>query len=140
MLIGKSSLLLTSVLCVIRGRNAERVLDKKHIDYLLADGTHEIWAGLTIKEKCRFFHVRYPDKVIAPITLSRFFKEHRIRKKRVRITKATPPAEKHKVDEQKIEALAKMSDARNMELEIVYLDEIVFTKSSIHRKAWSNVG
>ena len=27
-----------------------------------------------------------------------------------------------------------------MELEIVYLDEIVFTKSSIHRKAFSNVG
>ena len=27
-----------------------------------------------------------------------------------------------------------------MELEIVYLDEIVFTKSSIHRKAYSNVG
>jgi hypothetical protein len=49
------------------------MLERKHIDYLLADGTLEIWAGLSLKEKCRFFHLRFPEKVIAPITLSRFF-------------------------------------------------------------------
>ena len=60
--------------------------------------------------------------------------------KQVRLNKAKPPAEKHRVYEQKVEALASMEQARDMELEIVYLDEICFTKSSIHRKAWSNVG
>ena len=74
------------------------------------------------------------------MTLSRFFHEHRIRAKQVRLSKAKPPAEKHKVNEQKTEALARIEQARDMELEIVYLDEICFTKSSIHRKAWSNVG
>jgi hypothetical protein len=55
------------------------LLEQEHIDYLLADGTHEIWAGLSLKEKCRFFNLRFNDKVIAPITLSRFFQRHRIR-------------------------------------------------------------
>jgi hypothetical protein len=55
------------------------LLEQEHIDYLLADGTHEIWAGLSLKEKCRFFNLRFNDKVIAPITLSRFFQWHRIR-------------------------------------------------------------
>jgi thymidine kinase len=60
--------------------------------------------------------------------------------KQVRLNKARPPAEKHKVYEQKMQALDNIEAARDMELEIVYLDEICFTKSSIHRKAWSNVG
>ena len=39
-----------------------------------------------------------------------------------------------------MQALDNIEAARDMELEIVYLDEICFTKSSIYRKAWSNVG
>jgi hypothetical protein len=42
--------------------------------------------------------------------------------------------------EQRAEALANIELAQDMGLEIVFLDEICFTKSSIHRKAWGNVG
>ena len=60
--------------------------------------------------------------------------------KKVRLNKARPPADKHKVQEQKAEALSRINAAMDMELEIVYLDEICFTKSSIHKRAFSNVG
>jgi transposase len=106
---------------------------------LLADGTHEIWAGLSMKEKCRFFQIRFPGKLIAPVTMERFFKEHRVRNKVVKVVKYTPPADKHKVEEQKQAALANLKAARELQLEVVYQDEIVFSKRSILLKAHGNV-
>jgi hypothetical protein len=36
------------------------MLDQQHVDYLLKDSTMELWAGLTMKDRCRWFTVRFP--------------------------------------------------------------------------------
>ena len=87
---------MTSFCQLIRDRKPERVLQPEHVNFLLDDNTHEIWAGLTIKERCMHFSVRFPGKVISPTKFYRFCKEHRIRRKSVKITKNVPPADKHK--------------------------------------------
>jgi hypothetical protein len=56
----------------------------------------------------------------------------------VRLTKDVPPAHKHKIKEQRAAILKKLALADELDMPIVYLDEIVFSKNTIKRREWSN--
>jgi hypothetical protein len=84
------------------------------------------------------FSVRFPGKVIAPITFYRFNKEHRIRRKSVKITKNVPPAEKHKKMAQQADILEQLRIADELDLDICYCDEIVFSKKDILMRDYTN--
>ena len=75
----------------------KRILEKEHLDYILKDSTMELWAGLTMKDRCRWFSVRFPQKKMSVNALERLYKGNRVRKKAVRVTKDVPAPEKHKV-------------------------------------------
>jgi hypothetical protein len=107
------------------------MLEQEHVDFLLDANTHEIWAGLPIKDRCLHFSVRFPGKVIAPITMYRLNKKHGIRRKAVKITKRLPLPVSHNKMGQKEEALSNLQIADELDMPVVYLDEIVFSKKDI---------
>jgi hypothetical protein len=123
-----------------RGRKASVILTQEHINYVLADTTMELWVGLSLKERCRWFKNRFPHAGITPSSLGRLYKQHGIKKKVICRNKRMPGPEQHKMMEQRADVLARLEHANNMDLEIVYVDECCFTKKDIMKREWSNRG
>jgi hypothetical protein len=122
-----------------RGRKPAAALTPAHMAYVLADATMELWVGLSLKERCRWFSNRFPDAEITSYTLRKIYKLNGIKKKVISKQKTMPAPEKHKMMEQKADVLEKLEEAGSMQLPVVYVDECCFTKKDIMRKEWSNV-
>ena len=67
-----------------------RKLDEIHVEYLTSHKTLELWSGMTIAERCKFFHRKFSNKKIAPTSLRRFYQKHKIKRKKVRQDKFLP--------------------------------------------------
>ena len=72
-----------------------------------------MWAGLTLKERCKLFHRKFTNKIIAPMTLWRLYKKNGIKRKAVRKAKTLPDGGEKRWEEQK--QRAREAQASNQE-------------------------
>ena len=59
-------------------------LDQEHVEFLVSEETLKQWAALTLKERAKLFHRKFPNKKIAPTSLRRLYLKHKVRRKAVR--------------------------------------------------------
>ena len=59
----------------------------RHIAFLTSDDTLRDWANKNLDERCQLFHRKFPETRIYKGRLSRFYQAHKIRKKKLRLTK-----------------------------------------------------
>ena len=112
-------------------------MDDKHIKFLTADETLELQAGLTMKERVLQFTQKFPDKVISQTALYKLYKEHKIRRKQVKTEKEMTPYQKGNFDIDRQEILRQLKRAKDKDLPVLYLDEVVFSKQAILKRTWS---
>ena len=89
-----------------------------------------MWTGYTLKERTKYFHRQFLDKRIAVTTLRRLYLKNKIKRKVVRQEKVLPAETRQTFQEQCKELKEKLTIALKEERQIVYLDEINFTKRS----------
>lgn len=112
-------------------------LEQHHIDFLTSYKTLEDWAGFTLKWRTKLFHRRFPDKRIAVTCLRRLYLKHGIKRKKVRQEKHMPQHARLQYQANcRLTRLA-LERAEQASRLIVYLDEIVFSKSSVISRDWS---
>ena len=82
-------------------------------------------------ERSALFSQQFPGKRIAKTTLQRLYRQHKIKRKVVKITKCYK--EKHLASYQKWKeiVLQKLKEGEDGGLKLVWLDEVNFTKRSI---------
>ena len=64
-------------------------LEPKHIAFLTSQDTLRLWSGLTLKERAKSFHRTYTDRWTYPVAISKVYRDHGIKLKKVRILKST---------------------------------------------------
>ena len=117
---------------------ADRVLDEEHINYITSNETLLLQAGLSMGERTQMFSSKFTDKKLSKTTLYRLYKKHGIKRKRILVEKTISDYQKLHFNENKENVIKGLNHAKEADLPVVYLDEIVFSKSSIKRETWMN--
>ena len=116
------------------------MLDTCHRAFLLSQDTLVRWAGHTVNERVSLFQAKFPDKRISASALRRLYLRHGVRRKEIKVQKLLPASTVQNFDTQRDAVLRKMTEARDTNLPILYLDEIAFTKRSLLSRTWSSRG
>ena len=64
-------------------------LEPEHIEFLTNQETLRLWAGMSLQERAKAFHRTYTDRWTYPVAISKVYREHGIKLKKVRILKST---------------------------------------------------
>jgi len=112
-------------------------LEQHHIDFLTSYKTLEDWAGFTLKFRTKLFHRQFTDKQIAVTCLRRLYLKHGIKRKKVRQEKHMPENARSQFQTNCGLTRLALEQAEQANRLIVYLDEIVFSKSSVMSRDWS---
>ena len=78
--------------------------------------------------------------LIAPTTLQRFYRKHGIKRKRVRQVKLLSATAQANFAQDKQRIIDAMEHARNQHMEVVYMDEVVFSKRGFPTHCYSRKG
>jgi hypothetical protein len=72
----------------------------EHIDYITCRETLTRQIGMTLEERTLYFMLKYPSKKICTQTLSRLYAKHKIRRKKIKITKLLTPVLRRRIKKQ----------------------------------------
>lgn len=112
-------------------------LDQDHIKFLASESTLLAWVTKSIKERCVLFHRQYPDKFIKPWRLRAIYRANLIKKKVIRTTKMPQRALEDRFETKKNEMRLRLKSSIKKKLKIIWLDEIMFTRTSNLTHEWS---
>ena len=79
----------------------------------------------------------FPSKKLTPLYLSQIYKRHKIRKKKVRITKILDDVQRRKIRFQVPDARESLQGAYADGFHVIFVDEMMVTKSTIPTHEWS---
>ena len=112
-------------------------LDQRHFNFLLCPRTLELWAGLTLKERSKMFHRKFPHKRIVATSLRRLYLKNKIKRKQVRQEKKLPMSTSVNFQQRCVNLLHEIAQVKEQGRMIVYLDETLFNQKAIALKEWS---
>lgn len=92
---------------------------------------------MTLKERVAQLKQRYPNKKLSATTLSRLYKKHKIRKKKIKITKIPNRKQRAKIKLSVANIKKELLYYTKKGFRIIYIDETMITKSTIARNEWS---
>ena len=88
-------------------------------------------AGITIQNRCKLFHRKYPEIRISSSRLLSVYKKHCIKRKRVRQAKLPPPNYSVGLYMNKTSLCRnQLSEVTHKGLPVVYADETLFTRQT----------
>jgi hypothetical protein len=94
-------------------KQTERKLDQEHIDFLVSKDTLQLWAGKFLKERCKLFHRKFPNKRIAVTSLRRLYLKNKVKRKKVRQEKHLPEKFKLKYDDERRRLIDDLAKAKS---------------------------
>ena len=118
-------------------RGAPSKLRPEHIAYLCSGGTLQAWADRTLKERAVLFHRRFGEIKIDYSTILRVYREHGIKRKALRYVKTLKYQAPEKRAEQTRMMLAEVSRAVECGKRLIYVDEAMFTTSTMLDRGYS---
>ena len=120
-------------------KKQSRVLEQEHINFLLSQETLIKHAGLTLQERAKMFHRRFPNKIISPMTICRLFKANKITMKKYKRVKVYSPYQRDKQTRSTEDVMKQLKSMKEEKRKMIYIDEICFTKRTIATHTYSNV-
>ena len=107
-------------------------------EYLLSPKTMLKCCGMSLQERCMDFRRQYPDAHITIYKLRKLYKEVKIRKKYLRMTKLPDEPKLREIEQQAAVLGREVRFALTQGFRIVYLDEMMVTKSTLPKTEWSH--
>lgn len=91
-----------------------------------------------MKERVILFQARFPNKVLSPVKLFRLYKKSGVKYKNIKIEKKMSSDQEERFEDHRQRIKSKMAHAAANNMPVLYLDEIVFSKTSMIRRAYSS--
>ena len=93
-------------------------------------------AGMSYSERCVLLHREMPDISIKRTTLSRIYKEFKVKNKKIKKVKVIPDKSKNFVNDVILYCKERINHLRNMSIPIVYVDESCLTSKLLPSRTW----
>jgi hypothetical protein len=119
---------------VTRGRSK---LSQWHLDYLLHPDTLNQWAHLSLKQRTKMFHRRFPELTVSASLLHRTYKKHGVRFKYIQKVKKIIDYSNEHYAEMFRRMQQQLREFKEKHMKLVFLDEAVFTFNTFGTKAWA---
>ena len=78
--------------------------------------------------------------MIAPVTLTRLYAKHGVKRKKVRMIKELSLKAQNEFEDNKQRIISDLQHARDNQMQVVYMDEVVFSKRGFPTRCYSNKG
>ena len=118
-------------------RYGRRFLKPHHITWLTSARTLKLQTSMSLVDRCKQFRQEFPGAKMNPTLLGQVYKEHKIRKKRFIFVKAAPNQDPDKRAQELATIRRKRTRAKNEGRRIIYIDETVFTRTTVAKAEWS---
>ena len=82
------------------------------MDYITNKGTLKDWVGLSLVDRCKYFHRQFPEKKLNPTMLTRIYKKFGIKKRAIRYTKSFKPEKVQQYQNMKEDMVNKIREAK----------------------------
>ena len=93
-----------------------------------------------MKDRVLYFRQKFPTKAISQTALRNLYIKHGVRRKQVHIEKRMSTNQALNFEENRQEVIAGLKHAWDNDLPLVWLDEIVFSKTAMVKSTWTNRG
>ena len=80
------------------------ILLPSHVRFLTNPELLEKWTHYNLDERCVLFHRQFPDMHLSRSQLSKLYKKHKIRKKKIRMTKLMTKKQEVKSKKEAVDA------------------------------------
>ena len=111
----------------------------EEIEFLTSSETLRAWAPYSLQWRCTLFHRRYPDRWLAPWTLSQLYRNAGIKKKSI-LTRRAPQRKTQRLEEFEDKVLQlhrQVQEIQAAEGHLVFIDESTFTARAYQQRAWA---
>ena len=115
----------------IRKRYGYRFLKPEHIEFLTDLETLNMWAGKSLAKRCVLFHRHFGNHRINPTLLRKVYHLHKIKRKRIKLTKPLKPDKEDHYEEWRQGVKHRIAELKGNGYRIIYLDECGLTTKTI---------
>ena len=113
-----------------------RKFTAEHIDFLVSKQTLISQAHLSLRQRAKMFHRRFPDARISASSIERLYKHHGIKFKFIARAKREVNFEVPYFRDWFYRMRSQLEDVAAKGLKLVFLDEAVFTFNTMATRAW----
>ena len=94
---------------------------------------------MTIEKRALDFMKHFPDKKICTTKLRGIYLKHKIRRKKIKVTKLIDDKLRRRIKKLTAQSAEKLSEMISRGSRIVYVDETMVTKSTMPTHEWSGI-
>ena len=109
----------------------------EHQSWLTSPHVLRLQAHLSLAGRCARFHRQYPEMRISVNKIREIYKKHMVRRKVLQEQKMVTRPHLQRIDEEARRALQEFREYVRRGFNIVYLDEVCFTKTTLPTLCWS---
>ena len=108
-----------------------------HYEFLVDQGTLDLQVGKSLEERAADFMRVFPSKRMSSTRLHRIYRDHKVRKKKVRITKILNRKLRRNLKKRIPEVQQEIREHQRRGFRILYLDEMMITTRTMPTHEWS---
>ena len=94
---------------------------------------------MSLKNRCIFFHRHFGNHRINPTLLSKVYRIHKIKAKKIKSVKLIDPEKEQEYEQWRKDLITRIQSLRQQNTRIIYLDECVFTSKTILMRDYTNL-
>jgi hypothetical protein len=114
-------------------------LNEHHVGWLVSDETLKAQIGMSLDLRVASFMNRFPGKKISATTLWHLYFKHRVRRKKIRVTKLANTRLRRRIEKQSQHMAEQLEEMRSRGFRLIFVDETMVTKSTMPTHEWSSV-
>jgi hypothetical protein len=114
-------------------------LTEEHVRWFLSEETLKAQIGLSLEHRVAQFMHRFPGKKISTSTLWHLYAKHKVRRKKIKVTKLANTRLRRRIEKQSHHMSEQLELMRSRGFRLVFVDETMVTKSTMPTHEWSAV-
>ena len=109
----------------------------EQVAFASSPATLKMQIGMSLAQRCAAFEKKYAGKKMTVYYLRKIYREAGIRRKKIKKTKIVDEQQRARMKQQAIEAHDRVQSLSGLGYRIIYLDEVMVTKSTIPTHEYS---
>ena len=110
---------------------------KRQLEYLTSQDRQREQAGLSLDDRVNLFNSRFKTKCMSRRILRRLYAENQVKVKRIKVGKVWKSRDTERIKEEFTQRNQELARVTQENYDIVYLDEVVFSRKTYLDRTWS---
>ena len=119
-----------------RRRFGFHFLKAHELEWLTSRQTLRAQTGLSLKDRVKHFQQKFPSGKLNPTLLSKVYRKHRIRRRRIVWKKKDPTLTEEELQREKRKMARQLEKVQKEGYRVIYIDETMFTRTTVPKSEY----